>query len=82
MKLKLQLLKKHVSYLVEKNFRDLEIDADHIADSRAIMTLSQIHRFIYRKEEYTDSEMIEEIRKVFDDNMLDIMEDYEKSPLD
>ena len=46
MKVKVSLLKKYVLQMVLNRFRDLEIDADDIADSRAIVYLENINSVI------------------------------------
>lgn len=63
-------LKKHVIQLVLKRFRDINIDADGIADSRAIIFLKEINCIVYSVN-MSDSEKVEKIKGLFTEGLID-----------
>ena len=56
--------------MVLSRFRDLEIDADDIADSRAIVYLENINTIINKKD-LSDSKKIEKIKEMIDIGLID-----------
>ena len=65
MQVKTELVKKHISSLICDSIYDiLEIDADKIADTKAIDILEEIKAVIQKDEE--DFEIVEEIVCIFE----------------
>ncbi|MBQ7876167.1 MAG: hypothetical protein IJ316_02645 [Clostridia bacterium] len=65
MDIKLELLRGYVSDFVNIHIKDFGIDADKIADSRAIEILSQIQEVV-RDDTLDDFYAMEKIVKIFD----------------
>lgn len=70
MNIKIELLKIYISYFINRQIGDFEIDAERIADSKAITMLGEIQKII-QNHEYSDFDAIEEIVKVFEKNKID-----------
>ena len=66
----LQLLKGHISDLLERRLGDLEIDVTEIPDSIAINMLAEIQN-ILSNENYSDFDVVEKIVCVFEKNGID-----------
>ena len=64
MDIKLELLRGYVADFVKNHITDFEVDADKIADSRAIQILSEIQEVI--QEDSTDFDAIEKIVLIFE----------------
>ena len=64
MDIKLELLRGYVADFVKNHIADFEVDADKIADSRAIQALSEIQEVI--QEDSTDFDAIEKIVLIFE----------------
>ncbi len=65
MKIKVELLKTHISDFINSRIEDFEIDADDIANTVAIKILAEIQEII-KNDSYSDFERIEEIVCVFE----------------
>ena len=65
MDIKLQLLRNHIADFIDKKFEDFEIDANSVADSVAILMLSEIQSIIIN-ENNSDFEVVEKIVCVFE----------------
>lgn len=65
MDIKLELLRGYVSDFVNSHINDFGVDADKIADSRAIEILSQIQEVV-RDDTLDDFYAMEKIVKIFD----------------
>ena len=65
MEIKLELLRRYVADFIKYKIDDFEIDASQIADTTAIMALSEIQKAI-QNEEYTDFEVVEKIVCIFE----------------
>lgn len=65
MEIKLELLRRYVADFIKHKIDDFEIDATQIADTIAILALSEIQKAIQNKE-YTDFEIVEEIVCIFE----------------
>ena len=70
MNIKLQLLKGHISDLLERRLGDLEIDVTEIPDSISINMLAEIQN-ILSNENYSDFDVVEKIVCVFEKNGID-----------
>ena len=70
MEIKLELLRKYISDLINNGLDDFNIDADKIADSMALSALSEI-KSILSNSNYSDFEIVEEIIKIFESYNLD-----------
>ena len=70
MKIKVELLKTHISDFINSRIEDFEIDADDIANTVAIKILAEI-REIIKNDSYSDFERIEEIVCVFEKYKID-----------
>lgn len=70
MKIKTELLKAYISYIINERIEDFEIDANEIADSVAIKMLAEIQKII-KNDDYSDFEMVEEIVCVFEKYKID-----------
>lgn len=70
MKIKVELLKTHISYFINSRIEDFEIDADDIANTVAIKILAEIQEII-KNDSYSDFERIEEIVCVFEKYKID-----------
>ena len=70
MKIKTELLKAYISYIINERIEDFEIDANEIADSVAIKMLAEIQEII-KNDDYSDFEMVEEIVCVFEKYKID-----------
>ena len=70
MHIKLELLKNHISDLINSQIENFEIDASQIADSVAIEILSEIQKVI-QNEDYSDFDAIEEIVCIFEKYNID-----------
>ena len=65
MHIKLELLKNEITDLVLNNIDNIEIDADKIADSKAIAALSEI-QCVIQNDDISDFGIVEEIIKIFE----------------
>ena len=65
MNIKLELLKKHLTDLISNNIENIRIDAGKIADTTAIVLLSEIQN-VLRNENHSDFEAVEEIVCLFE----------------
>ncbi len=65
MDIKLELLRGYVCDFVNNHIKDFDVDADKIADSRAIEILSQIQDIV-RDDTIDDFCAMEKIVKIFD----------------
>ena len=70
MKIKVYLLKTHISDFINSRIEDFEIDADDIANTVAIKILAEIQEII-KNDSYSDFERIEEIVCVFEKYKID-----------
>ena len=70
MKIKVELLKTHISDCINSRIEDFEIDADDIANTVAIKILAEIQEII-KNDSYSDFERIEEIVCVFEKYKID-----------
>ena len=70
MKIKVELLKTHISDFINSRIEDFEIDADDIANTVAIKILAEIQEII-KNNSYSDFELIEEIVCVFEKYKID-----------
>lgn len=70
MKIKVELLKTHISDFINSRIEDFEIDADNIANTVAIKILTEIQEII-KNDGYSDFERIEEIVCVFEKYKID-----------
>lgn len=70
MKIKVELLKTHISDFINSRIEDFEIDADDIANTVAIKILAEIPEII-KNDSYSDFERIEEIVCVFEKYKID-----------
>ena len=70
MKIKVELLKTHISDFINSRIEDFEIDADDIANTVAIKILTEIQEII-KNDGYSDFERIEEIVCVFEKYKID-----------
>ncbi len=70
MKIKVELLKTHISDFINSRIEDFEIDADDIANTVAIKILAEIQEII-KNDSYSDFELIEEIVCVFEKYKID-----------
>lgn len=70
MKIKVELLKTHISDCINSRIEDFEIDADDIANTVAIKILAEIQEII-KNDGYSDFERIEEIVCVFEKYKID-----------
>ncbi len=65
MNIKLELLKKDISELVESNIENIDIDADKIANTNAISALYEIKSVIC-DEKLSDFMVVDEIVNIFE----------------
>lgn len=65
MHIKLELLKNEITDLILNNIDNIEIDADNIADSKAISALSEI-QCVIQNDDISDFGIVEEIIKIFE----------------
>lgn len=65
MHIKLELLKNEITDLILNNIDNIEIDADNIADSKAISALSEI-QCVIQNDDISDFDIVEEIIKIFE----------------
>lgn len=70
MKIKVELLKTHISDFINSRIEDFEIDADDIANTVAIKILAEIQEII-KNDSYSDFERIEEMVCVFEMYKID-----------
>ena len=70
MNIKLELLRDGISDLINQKIDQLEIDISKIADSMAIVLLSEIQKVIIN-ENYSDFDAIEEIVRLFEKYNID-----------
>ena len=70
MKIKVELLKTHISDFINSRIEDFEIDADDIANTVAIKILAESQEII-KNDSYSDFERIEEIVCVFEKYKID-----------
>ena len=70
MKIKVELLKTHISDFINSRIEDFEIDADDIANTVAIKILAEMQEII-KNDSYSDFERIEEIVCVFEKYKID-----------
>ncbi|MBQ8836295.1 MAG: hypothetical protein IJ002_02145 [Clostridia bacterium] len=69
MKIKTELLKDHIISFINDRIEDFVINADEIANSKAISILGKIQQII-QNEEYKDFDVVEEIVCLFEANGL------------
>ena len=70
MNIKLELLRDGISDLINQKIDQLEIDVSKVADSTAIVLLSEIQKVIIN-EKYSDFDAIEEIVRLFEKYNID-----------
>lgn len=70
MNIKVELLKNHITDFINYHVEDFDIDASQIANTTAILILSEIHKVI-KNEDYSDFEAIEEIVSIFEKHNID-----------
>ena len=70
MKIKVELLKGFIADVVANQVEDFEIDPTRIADTKAIMMLSEIQA-ILQNNNLTEFDALEEIGKIFAENRVD-----------
>ena len=70
MKIKVELLKGFIADVVANQVEDFEIDPTRIADTKAIMMLSEIQA-ILQNNELSEFDALEEIGKIFAENRVD-----------
>ncbi len=70
MDIKLELLKIHITDIINNNLKDFEIDANKIADTVAIKMLSEIQTII-KNDDYSDFDIVENIVCVFEKYGID-----------
>ena len=70
MNIKLELLRDGISDLINQKIDQLEIDISKVADSTAIVLLSEIQKVIIN-ENYSDFDAIEEIVRLFEKYNID-----------
>lgn len=68
MNIKAELLKEYIVDYINHNIGDFEIDADRIADTKAIKVLSEIQKILMN--ENSDEEIVEQIVEVFEKHNL------------
>ena len=69
MNIKIELLKDHISDYINSHLSDLDIDADKIADSKALCILAEVQKIIKNKK-YNDFEVVEKIVELFEANRI------------
>ena len=70
MKIKVELLKGYIADTVASQVKDLEIDPNRIANTKAIMMLSEIQALL-QNNTMSEEDCLIEIGKVFAENRLD-----------
>ena len=70
MNIKTELIKSYVADFICNNINDFGIDADEIADAKAVEVLGEIQKILHQNE-FDDFEMIEEIVCIFEKYNLD-----------
>ena len=70
MYIKLELLKKYISDIINNNIEDFNIDATKVADTTAIQILSEI-QVVIKDENCSDFDAIEKIVCIFEKYNLD-----------
>ena len=70
MNIELDLLRNHISDLVNDHIGDFEIDASEIADTVAIQALSEIQKVV-ENDNYSDFEAMEQIVCIFEKYKFD-----------
>lgn len=76
MKIKLELLKKYICDTIDNQLCDFEIDADKIADTTAILALSEIQSII-SDHNNSDFDAVEKIVCVFEKYLIDFGERHD-----
>lgn len=71
MKIKTELIKGYIAEVICSQMADFEIDEENIADTRAILILSEIQKVLYEDDKLSDFEMIERIVSIFDRYNID-----------
>ena len=69
MDVKLELLRGYVADFVKNHISDFEVDADKIADSRAIEVLGEIQK-VLQDDSNTDFDAVEKINLIFEKYQL------------
>lgn len=69
MNIKLELLINEISELVKNCIGNIEIDADKIADTKAIEIISKIQSIV-KDNGLSDFDAMEEIAKIFENNNI------------
>lgn len=69
MNIKLELLINEISELVKNSIGNIEIDADKIADTKAIEIISKIQSIV-KDNGLSDFDAMEEIVKIFENNNI------------
>ena len=70
MYIKIKLLKKYISDIINNNIDDFNIDATKVADTTAIQILSEI-QVVIKDESCSDFDAIEKIVCIFEKYYLD-----------
>ena len=70
MRIKTEILRGYVADFVCARIEDFDIDANEIANSRAINALGEI-QLIIQNDKFSDFEMVEEIVNIFEKYELD-----------
>ena len=70
MRIKTEILRGYVADFVCARIEDFDVDANEIANSRAINALGEI-QLIIQNDKFSDFEMVEEIVNIFEKYELD-----------
>ena len=70
MKIKTEIIKSYIADCICNSISDFEINADEIADAKAVEVLGEIQKILHQNE-LDDFEMIEEIVCIFEKYNLD-----------
>ena len=70
MRIKTEILRGYIADFICARIEDFDINANDIANSRAINALEEIQRIV-QNDEFSDFEMVEEIVNVFEKYKLD-----------
>ena len=71
MKIKSELLKRHIWSYIDGMIENFDIDEDKIADATAIEIVKLVQGILKKHEEIDEIEMVEEIVKVFEKYGID-----------